>query len=122
MRRAWQIPGWGGERQVIISCYDIVALASRRQNPKPVGVLPTAELFTLLRFAPVVQANYRDCVTSRPVHASGLDDALAADLARLRASDRERSLRQVGNRRGAVVETEHGVAVDFSSNDYLGLA
>ena len=93
------------------------------------------ELFTLLRFAPAVQieddpclasgsqANYRDCVTTRPPALSAtIDDALAADLAQLRACDRERSLRQVWNRRGAVVQTKQGTAVDFSSNDYLGLA
>lgn len=57
-----------------------------------------------------------------PAHTSGIDDALAADLAQFRVRDRERSLRQVWNRRGAVVDTENGIAVDFSSNDYLGLA
>ena len=33
-----------------------------------------------------------------------------------------RRLRTVGHRDGARVETQHGDAIDFSSNDYLGLA
>lgn len=53
---------------------------------------------------------------------STLDGALAAELSDLRARDRERTLRPVANRRGALVETELGPALDFSANDYLGLA
>lgn len=51
-----------------------------------------------------------------------LDSALAADLAALRAADLDRHLRIVSRFHGAVVNTPTGDAVDFSSNDYLGLA
>jgi 7-keto-8-aminopelargonate synthetase-like enzyme len=51
-----------------------------------------------------------------------LDDALRAGLDALRDRDLERTLRIVARREGAVVETKLGTAVDFSSNDYLGLA
>jgi 8-amino-7-oxononanoate synthase len=57
-----------------------------------------------------------------PPQLASLDDILTAELQLLRGLDRERRLRRVWNRRGAVVETERGPAVDFSSNDYLGLA
>ena len=53
---------------------------------------------------------------------SSLDDVLAGELTRLRDLDRERTLRRVEHRRGAIVDTVFGAAVDFSSNDYLGLA
>ncbi len=53
---------------------------------------------------------------------SNLDAVLAEDLAELRSNGLERTLRTAGRRNGAVVETQHGRAVDFSSNDYLGLA
>jgi 8-amino-7-oxononanoate synthase len=51
-----------------------------------------------------------------------LDDALRAELDALRSRDLGRTLRVVARRRGAVVDTEHGPAIDFASNDYLGLA
>jgi 8-amino-7-oxononanoate synthase len=51
-----------------------------------------------------------------------LDDALRAGLDALRERDLERTLRVVSRREGAIVETKHGSAVDFASNDYLGLA
>jgi 8-amino-7-oxononanoate synthase len=51
-----------------------------------------------------------------------LDEALASELASLRDRDLERRLRTVSGRRGAVVHTDGGTAIDFSSNDYLGLA
>jgi len=51
-----------------------------------------------------------------------VDDVLAAELARLRDLHLERHLRTTARRRGAVVQTDRGPAVDFSSNDYLGLA
>ena len=51
-----------------------------------------------------------------------LDDALQAGLDALRDRDLERSLRVVARHEGAVVDTKLGTAVDFSSNDYLGLA
>lgn len=54
-------------------------------------------------------------------HAS-LDDELRAELDSLRERDLERTLRTVARRRGVEVETTDGAAVDFSSNDYLGLA
>lgn len=57
--------------------------------------------------------------TSNPI---ALDDALRAGLDALRERDLERTLRIVTRREGALVETKHGTAVDFSSNDYLGLA
>jgi 8-amino-7-oxononanoate synthase len=53
---------------------------------------------------------------------SSIDDALGAELSRLRDQHLERTLRPIGRRRGVIVETAHGTAVDFSSNDYLGLA
>jgi 8-amino-7-oxononanoate synthase len=53
---------------------------------------------------------------------SSLDAALSSELAALRERDLERQLRVLTGRRGAVVHTERGPAVDFSSNDYLGLA
>jgi len=52
----------------------------------------------------------------------GLDDVLRAELSRLREQHLERVPRTVGCRSGAIVETEHRRATDFSSNDYLGLA
>jgi 8-amino-7-oxononanoate synthase len=51
-----------------------------------------------------------------------LDDALATELAGLRERDLERLPRTLFRRRGAVVQTDTGQAIDFSSNDYLGLA
>lgn len=54
--------------------------------------------------------------------ASSLAAALAADLADLRDRDLERRLRVVRSRDGAAVVTDRGRAIDFSSNDYLGLA
>ncbi len=53
---------------------------------------------------------------------SSLDAALSADLDKLRDLSLERVFRSTARRNGAVVETIHGQAVDFSSNDYLGLA
>jgi len=58
---------------------------------------------------------------STSTHTS-LDDALRAGLAALRERELDSTLRVVSRREGAVVETRHGSAVDFSSNDYLGLA
>jgi 8-amino-7-oxononanoate synthase len=51
-----------------------------------------------------------------------LDDALAEDLRVWSASGLERTLSPQWQRRGAEVETRTGRAVDFASNDYLGLA
>jgi 8-amino-7-oxononanoate synthase len=53
---------------------------------------------------------------------SSLDEALAIELTSLRARNLERALRTTAHRHGAIVQTESGPAVDFSSNDYLGLA
>jgi 8-amino-7-oxononanoate synthase len=60
--------------------------------------------------------------TASTVNRSQLDDALGDDLSRLRSQNLERVLRSVGRRKGAIVETDFGPVVDFSSNDYLGLA
>lgn len=57
-----------------------------------------------------------------PTLPSSLDDVLAGELAELRSRNRERLLHPIGSRQGALVRTELGPAVDFSSNDYLGLA
>ncbi len=53
---------------------------------------------------------------------TSLDDVLRAELDAIRARGLERSLRPLHHRRGAVVATSAGDAIDFSSNDYLGLA
>lgn len=50
------------------------------------------------------------------------DEVLEAEWRRWTARGRDRSLRPAWNRRGAEVETANGPAIDFSSNDYLGLA
>jgi 8-amino-7-oxononanoate synthase len=51
-----------------------------------------------------------------------LESALATELAALRERDLERRLRVIRSREGAVVTTDRATAIDFSSNDYLGLA
>jgi 8-amino-7-oxononanoate synthase len=53
---------------------------------------------------------------------SGLDAALHKDLASIQALGLERQLKVAARRVGARVETANGIATDFSSNDYLGLA
>lgn len=53
---------------------------------------------------------------------SSLAAALEAELDALRARDLERSLRCVRRLRGAEIELDGSPAIDFSSNDYLGLA
>jgi 8-amino-7-oxononanoate synthase len=53
---------------------------------------------------------------------SGLDAALAHDLDALDRAGLRRTLRAVADRRGARVVVDGHDAVDFSSNDYLGLA
>jgi 8-amino-7-oxononanoate synthase len=60
--------------------------------------------------------------TASTVNRSQLDDILGGDLSRLRGQNLERVLRSVGRRTGAIVDTDFGPVVDFSSNDYLGLA
>jgi 8-amino-7-oxononanoate synthase len=54
--------------------------------------------------------------------ARGLDAALADELATLEHAGLRRSLRAVSGRRGAHVRIDGRTVVDFSSNDYLGLA
>jgi 8-amino-7-oxononanoate synthase len=51
-----------------------------------------------------------------------MTEVLSAELTALRARDLERIPRTLARRRGAVVDTDVGRVVDFSSNDYLGLA
>jgi 8-amino-7-oxononanoate synthase len=51
-----------------------------------------------------------------------LDHVLGGELAELRGRDLERHPRTLSGRRGAVVSSDGVAAVDFSSNDYLGLA
>ena len=53
---------------------------------------------------------------------SSLDSALAADLATLDRAGLRRVLRPTVRRHGAHVEIDGRDAIDFSSNDYLGLA
>src|SRR6185437_2185747 len=53
---------------------------------------------------------------------TSLDRALGDDLAALRERDLERHPRTLSFRRGAAVTVDGAGAVDFSSNDYLGLA
>lgn len=60
--------------------------------------------------------------TTSTVNRSGLDDVLRDEVSRLRDDNLERVLRSIGRRKGAIVETDRGPVVDFSSNDYLGLA
>jgi len=58
-----------------------------------------------------------------PVTTSGsLDHALGLELAALEQKGLRRVLRPLSNRRGARVREGDRVLVDFSSNDYLGLA
>ena len=72
---------------------------------------------------PDFQAALASGVTTNSTHNSAaLSDALAAELTQLRGRDLERTLKRTWNRRGAVVETDQGTSIDFSSNDYLGLA
>lgn len=54
--------------------------------------------------------------------SASLDDTLDDEWRRWVERGRERVLRQAWSRRGAEVTTPHGPAIDFSSNDYLGLA
>jgi len=54
--------------------------------------------------------------------ASSLDSALAADLATLDRAGLRRVLRPLVRRHGAHVVIDGQDAIDFSSNDYLGLA
>jgi len=53
---------------------------------------------------------------------SSLDAALDAELESLRQAGLERSLRVVRRTLGADVEVDGAPAIDFSSNDYLGLS
>ncbi len=61
-----------------------------------------------------------DTATTSP--RLSLRDTLATELATLRDQGLERTLRVTAHRHGAVVRTPTGEAVDFSANDYLGLA
>jgi 8-amino-7-oxononanoate synthase len=54
--------------------------------------------------------------------APSLDDALRGELAELETEGLRRALRRVEHRCGAEVVVDGRAAVDFSSNDYLGLA
>jgi 8-amino-7-oxononanoate synthase len=51
-----------------------------------------------------------------------LDEALEHELRDLRNRGLERFLRPILRRDGVIVQTDRGQAIDFSSNDYLGLA
>jgi 8-amino-7-oxononanoate synthase len=61
-------------------------------------------------------------VTTVQLLSRQIDEVLAAELSGLRDRHLERHLRRTGHRHGAIVQTDDGPAVDFSSNDYLGLA
>jgi len=54
--------------------------------------------------------------------ATSLDDVLRGELAEMERAGLRRSLRRVEHRRGAEAVVDGRAAVDFSSNDYLGLA
>jgi 8-amino-7-oxononanoate synthase len=54
--------------------------------------------------------------------AAGLDEALAAELAELEAAGLRRRMRVASGRTGAELVLDGQRVVDFSSNDYLGLA
>jgi 8-amino-7-oxononanoate synthase len=56
------------------------------------------------------------------IAARSLEDELTAELAALDEAGLRRVLRTAAGRTGPLVRTEHGDALDFSSNDYLGLA
>lgn len=58
----------------------------------------------------------------RGTEARSLDDVLATELGALQAAGLRRSLRHVERRDGAEVIAAGRAAIDFSSNDYLGLA
>jgi 8-amino-7-oxononanoate synthase len=61
-------------------------------------------------------------LNSASPYGDSLDRSLGEELLVLRGQDLERSLRVLSRREGALVEMDAGPAVDFSSNDYLGLA
>ncbi|MFI5228952.1 MAG: 8-amino-7-oxononanoate synthase [Gemmatimonadales bacterium] len=63
-----------------------------------------------------------DTVASGPARPLALDAVLAHELEELRLHGLVRGMRAVSRRGGALLETEQGTAVDFASNDYLGLA
>lgn len=56
------------------------------------------------------------------ITGTSLDEALEHELRDLRSRGLERFLRPILRRDGVVVQTDRGQAIDFSSNDYLGLA
>jgi 8-amino-7-oxononanoate synthase len=56
------------------------------------------------------------------ITGTSLDEALELELRDLRDRGLERFLRPILRRDGVVVQTDRGQAIDFSSNDYLGLA
>ena len=61
-------------------------------------------------------------MTTSATASSSLDSVLAVDLATLDRAGLRRALRPVAHRLGAHVVVDGHDAIDFSSNDYLGLA
>jgi 8-amino-7-oxononanoate synthase len=61
-------------------------------------------------------------MTLLPDETGTLDDVLSSEWERWHARGLGRSPNPAWGRRGAEVETSSGSAIDFSSNDYLGLA
>ena len=98
-------PYRSGQRWKHIRCKDLQCLSS-----------------TSAKAGPGLEAALASGVTTHSTYNSPLSDVLATELTQLRGRDLERSLKRTWNRRGAVVETDQGAAIDFSSNDYLGLA
>lgn len=61
-------------------------------------------------------------MTRHRTDSASLDAALTSDFAEWSSNGLERTLRPQWQRNGAEVKTDGGLAIDFASNDYLGLA
>jgi 8-amino-7-oxononanoate synthase len=64
----------------------------------------------------------KDVIAGAPTKTPSMIDTLAHDLDTLSRAGLRRSLRTVEHRRGAEIVVDGKPTVDFSSNDYLGLA
>jgi len=71
---------------------------------------------------PSVEPQHVRTPAIRVPYGSSLDRVLAGELAELRTRGLERHPRTLSHREGAMVCADARLVVDFSSNDYLGLA